>query len=174
MKKYFECCEMNDSKGFTLIELVVTVAIVAVLASAALPILQLSVQRVKETELRANLRQIREAIDAYKKVADIENGPIKKIVGQTGYPPNLEVLVEGVVDEKDPNKHKIKFLRKIPLDPMQPANQSSNKSENGLLNNWGLRSYASEANDPREGDDVYDVYSLSKQVGINGVPYSQW
>lgn len=159
-------------KGFTLIELVVTVAIVGVLASAVLPVLQLSVQRVKENELRANLREIREAIDAYKKLADVENGPIKKIVGQSGYPPNLDVLVEGVIDDKDPNKRKIRFLRRIPLDPMQPVNQGNNT--NGIITNWGLRSYASDANDPREGDDVYDVYSLSKQVGINGVPYAHW
>jgi general secretion pathway protein G len=160
-------------KGFTLIELVVTVAIVAILATVALPMLQLTVQRVKENELRANLREIRAAIDTYKRVADIANGPIKKIIGQSGYPPSLEVLVNGVVDENDPNKHKIRFLRKIPLDPMQPAT-STNKSEGNLLNNWGLRSYASEPNNPAEGDDVYDVYSLSKQVGINGVPYAQW
>ena len=159
-------------KGFTLIELVVTVAIVGVLASAVLPVLQLSVQRVKENVLRANLREIREAIDAYKKLADVENGPIKKIVGQTGYPPNLDVLVEGVIDEKDPNKRKIRFLRRIQLDPMQPVNAINNV--NGVISNWGLRSYASEANDPREGDDVYDVYSLSKQVGINGLPYANW
>ena len=159
-------------KGFTLIELVVTVAIVGVLASAVLPVLQLSVQRVKENALRANLREIREAIDAYKKLADVENGPIKKIVGQTGYPPNLDVLVEGVIDEKDPNKRKIRFLRRIPLDPMQPVNPVN--TTNGVISNWGLRSYASDANDPREGDDVYDVYSLSKQVGINGVPYAYW
>ena len=151
-----------------------TVAIVAILATVALPMLQLSVQRVKENELRSNLRQIREAIDSYKKVADIENGPIKKTVGKSGYPPSLEVLVNGVVDEKDPNKHKIRFLRSIPLDPMQPANQANNKSDHDLLNNWGLRSYNSEANHPVEGDDVYDVYSQSKQVGINGVPYNQW
>ena len=159
-------------KGFTLIELVVTVAIVGVLASAVLPVLQLSVQRVKENELRANLREIREAIDTYKKLADVESGPIKKIVGQSGYPPNLDVLVEGVIDEKDPNKRKIRFLRRIPLDPMQPVNQVN--STNGIISNWGLRSYASDANDPREGDDVYDVYSLSKQVGINGMPYAHW
>ena len=159
-------------KGFTLIELVVTVAIVGVLASAVLPVLQITVQRVKENELRANLREIREALDAYKKLADVDNGPIKKIVGQSGYPPNLDVLVEGVIDEKDPNKRKIRFLRRIPLDPMQPINQVSNT--NGIISNWGLRSYASDANDPREGDDVYDVYSLSKQVGINGVSYAQW
>jgi general secretion pathway protein G len=162
------------NSGFTLIELVVTVAIVAILATVALPMLQLSVQRVKENELRANLRQIREAIDAYKKVADIENGPIKRTISQSGYPPSLDVLVNGVVDEKDPNKHKIRFLRSIPLDPMQPVDQASSQSSNDLLNNWGLRSYKSEANSPAEGDDVYDVYSRSKQIGINGVPYSQW
>jgi general secretion pathway protein G len=155
---------------FTLIELVSTVTIVAILASAALPMLQMSVQRAKENELRANLRQIREAIDAYKNVADTENGPIKKIEGKTGYPPSLEILVEGVVDEKSPNKNKIRFLRRIPIDPMQPLSEIS---EN-LTNNWGLRSYESEADDPKAGDDVYDVYSLSSQVGINGVPYAQW
>lgn len=157
-------------KGFTLIELVATVAIVAILASAALPMLQMTVQRAKENELRANLRQIREAIDAYKKMADIENGPIKKVEGKTGYPPNLEALVEGVVNEKDPNKTKIRFLRRIPIDPMQPPSESNES----LSNNWGLRSYESEADDPKAGDDVYDVYSLSLQVGINGVPYAQW
>lgn len=162
------------SKGFTLIELVATVAIVAILASAALPMLKMSVQRSKENELRANLRQIREAIDAYKKLADTKDGPVKKIEGQTGYPPSLEILVEGVVDEKSPNKNKIRFLRKIPLDPMHPVSGVGEKSENGIISNWGLRSYASEANEPEEGDDVYDVYSLSQQVGINGVPYAQW
>lgn len=162
------------NRGFTLIELVVTVAIVAILATVALPMLQLSVQRVKENELRANLRQIREAIDAYKKVADVENGPINKTISQSGYPPSLDVLVNGVVDERDPNKHKIRFLRRIPLDPMQPVNESNTQSGNDILNNWGLRSYKSEASSPAEGDDVYDVYSRSKQVGINGVPYNQW
>ena len=156
--------------GFTLIELVVTVTIVAILASAALPMLQMSVQRAKENELRATLRQIREAIDAYKKMADIPDGPIKKIEGKTGYPPSLEMLVEGVVNEQNPNKNKIRFLRRIPIDPMRLKSEAS---EN-LSNNWGLRSYESEANDPKAGDDVYDVYSLSTQVGINGVPYAQW
>lgn len=164
------CCSKKRLQGFTLIELVATVTILAILASAALPMLQMSVQRAKENELRASLRQIREAIDTYKKLADIKDGPIKKIDGKTGYPPNLEVLVEGVVDEKNPNRTKIRFLRRIPIDPMQPPSELSES----LSNNWGLRSYDSEADDPKAGDDVYDVYSLSPQVGINGVPYAQW
>ncbi len=156
-------------KGFTLIELIVTVTIVAVLASVAMPMLKMTVQRSKENELRANLRQIREAIDAYKKAAD--DGRIKKSIEDTGYPPNLEILVSGVVNEKDANKNKLKFLRRIPLDPMTPV---TNAESDDLPNNWGLRSYASEAADPVAGDDVFDVYSQSQQLGINGVPYSKW
>ena len=156
-------------EGFTLIELIVTVAIVALLASVAMPMLQMSVQRNKEIELKANLRQIREAIDVYKNAVD--EGRIKKNIEDTGYPPNLEILVNGVVDEKDINKNKLKFLRKIPLDPMTKA---ADKNTDNLPNNWGLRSYASDANDPEQGADVYDVYSLSQQMGINGIAYAKW
>ncbi|MBY0577316.1 MAG: type II secretion system GspH family protein [Gallionellaceae bacterium] len=153
-------------RGFTLIELVVTVAIVSILASGVMPIAKLVAQREKEKELRASLRNMREAIDAYKKLFD--EGKIRKEPGQSGYPPSLAVLVEGVVDEKDPQKHRIRFLRKIPADPMSidpaaPAEQT-----------WGLRSYASETKDPQAGDDVYDVYSLSTHKGLNGRPYSAW
>ncbi|HYN53161.1 MAG TPA: type II secretion system protein [Methylotenera sp.] len=155
-------------KGFTLIELVVTVAIVAILASVAMPMLQVTAQRMKEHELRASLRQIREAIDLYKKAVD--EGHIMKTIDQTGYPPSLEVLVNGVVDVKDLNKNKLRFLRKIPLDPMNLTGVSNND----FTNNWGLRSYASEADSPAEGADVYDVYSLSQQIGTNGVPYAKW
>jgi general secretion pathway protein G len=156
-------------KGFTLIELVVTVTIVAILASAVMPMLQISYQRSKESELRANLRQIREAIDAYKKASD--EGRIKKNIEATGYPPNLEVLVDGVIDEKDVNKNKLKFLRHIPHDPTLAKDKL--ESENAALD-WGLRSYQSDAENPQAGNDVYDVYSLSEQVGINGVPYAKW
>lgn len=152
-------------RGFTLIELVVTVAIVAILASAAMPMLKVTVQRSKENELRANLRMIRDAIDAYKKAVD--EGHIKKTIDQTGYPPSLETLVEGVPDEKDVKKRKIRFLRRIPIDPMHISTINAEHP-------WGLRSYASEVNKPEAGDDVYDVYSLSQQIGTNGVPYTQW
>lgn len=156
-------------EGFTLIELIVTVTIVAVLASAIVPMLQMTYQRSKENQLRADLRQIRSAIDAYKKAAD--EGRIKKNIDETGYPPNLESLVDGVLDEKDVNKGKLKFLRRIPIDPMLPKDKVD--IEDGAIN-WGLRSYESDAENPAEGADVYDVYSLSEQIGINGVPYAQW
>lgn len=156
-------------EGFTLIELIVTVTIVAVLASAVVPMLQMTYQRSKENQLRADLRQIRSAIDAYKKAAD--EGRIKKNIDETGYPPNLESLVDGVLDEKDVNKGKLKFLRRIPIDPMLPKDKVD--IEDGAIN-WGLRSYESDAENPAEGADVYDVYSLSEQIGINGVPYAQW
>ncbi len=155
-----------SASGFTLVELVVTVAIMAILATAALPLAELAVQRSREQELRAALRQIREAIDAYKQAMD--DGRIVKAVDKSGYPQSLQVLVDGVGDAKSPKKAKIYFLRRIPRDPMMrdttvPAAQ-----------NWGLRSYASSAEDPREGDDVFDVYSLSSKTGINGVPYREW
>ena len=154
------------SRGFTLIELVVTVAIVAILASGILPMAKLVAQREKEKDLRASLRNMREAIDAYKKVYD--EGRIRKTPGQSGYPPSLEALVQGVADEKDPKKQKIRFLRRIPADPM------NGDSSLPAAQTWGKRSYASEADDPQPGEDVYDVYSLSSRKGLNGRPYSDW
>ena len=154
------------SRGFTLIELVVTVAIVAVLASGILPMAKLAAQREKEKDLRASLRHIREAIDAYKKVYD--EGRIRKTPEQSGYPSSLEVLVQGVVDEKDPKKRKIRFLRRIPADPMSDDPRLS------PAQTWGQRSYASEADEAQPGEDVYDIYSLSTRKGLNGRPYKDW
>ena len=162
----------KSNKGFTLIELVVTVAILAVLASSALPMVQMSVQRNKENQLRANLRQIRSALDAYKLATD--EGRIKKNVDESGYPPNLNVLVAGVTDEKSADDAKIKFLRNIPLDPMTRVDADLAESNSETISNWGLRSYKSDAANPVSGDDVFDIYSKSEQIGINGVPYARW
>lgn len=159
------------TRGFSLIELIVTLAIVAILASIAMPLVSVTVQRSKESELRNHLRQIREAIDAYKIATD--EGRIKKSADESGYPPSLEILVEGSEDLKDPNKHKLKFLRRIPIDPMVAQKEADSLSIE-QTKAWGLRSYESSPSQPVAGKDVYDVYSLSPLTGTNGIPYAQW
>jgi general secretion pathway protein G len=154
------------TSGFTLIELVVTVAIVAVLASVALPLNELIVQRGKEQDLRRSLREVREAIDAYKQASD--EGRILKRAGESGYPKKLEDLIAGVEDQKDPKKQRIYFLRRLPRDPL------ASDPAIGPAESWGKRSYQSPPEDPREGDDVFDVFSLSTATGINGRPYREW
>ena len=154
------------SRGFTLIELVITIAIVALLASVALPVTDLAVQRTREQELRRTLRQIRDAIDAYKQASD--EGRIKKSVGDSGYPRKLEELAEGVEDQKSPKKDKIYFLRRIPRDPLATDPTLS------AVATWGKRSYASPPDDPQDGRDVFDVFSLAPGAGINGRPFKEW
>jgi general secretion pathway protein G len=152
--------------GFTLIELLITLAILGVLASVALPVAQVAMQRSQEQELRRALREIRHGIDAYKRAFD--DGRIQKSLGDTGYPKSLEILVEGVPDQRDPKRRKIYFLRRLPRDPMYPDTSVDESAS------WGKRSYASEADDPQEGDDVYDVYTTSSGIGLNGVQYRKW
>lgn len=154
-------------KGFTLVELVITAAIVAVLALGVLPLAENAARRSKESELRAGLRELRGAIDAYKKAVD--EGRIPKSIDDTGYPPTLDALVNGVVDQKDPKGRRTYFLRRLPRDPFS--------TEDGLApaaQTWGKRSYASAPDSPFEGADVFDVYTRSEGVGLNGVPYRLW
>ena len=153
-------------RGFTLIELLVTLAILALLATLVIPVTQVTVQRKQEQELRRALRDIRHGIDAYKKAYD--EGRIARSLNSTGYPRSLEVLVDGVPDLRSPKRAKLFFMRRIPRDPFSSDPELSDAAT------WGKRSYASEAADPQEGEDVYDVYSKSERVGLNDIPYKKW
>ncbi len=152
--------------GFTIIELLVTLAILAILATAAFPLAETALRRSKESELRAALRQIRTALDAYKQAVD--EGHIVKQADQSGYPRTLDTLVDGVVDAKDPQGRQLYFLRRIPRDPFfsDPTIAADQT--------WATRSYRSPPDAPAEGEDVFDVYSKAAGVGLNGIPYREW
>jgi general secretion pathway protein G len=146
--------------GFTLAELVTVAAIMTILATVTLPVVKFTVKRQKEAELRMALREMRTAIDEYKRYAD--SALIEIDLGAEGYPKKLEVLVEGVEIVGQVDK-KLKPLRRLPVDPM------TGKDE------WGLRSFQDEPDATSwGGENVYDVYSLSEGVGLNGVPYRKW
>jgi len=150
-------------RAFTLIEMLVTLTILAILASAIMPLAKISAKREKEIELRRSLRMIREAIDAYKKLSD--EGKIKVVEKSEGYPPDLKTLVEGVeVDKRDKKTTKIiKLLRRIPKDVMTNSYD------------WGLRSYQ---DDPDSefwgGENVYDVYTKSRGQALDKTYYKDW
>jgi general secretion pathway protein G len=157
---------VRRARGFTLIELLVTVAILGVLATAALPLAELTVRRGKEQELRQGLREIRMAIDAFKRASD--EGRVARAADASGYPVTLEQLVEGVPNQRDPGKRPIYFLRRLPVDPFY-SGTGVNPAQT-----WGLRGYASPPSSPQAGRDVFDIHSTSDGVGINGVPYRDW
>lgn len=153
-------------RGYTLIELLVVLGILGLLATMAMPLAEMTVQRERERELKRALWQIRDALDAYKAARD--QGAIVGPVGSSGYPASLSVLTQAAADARPDHRGEVlRFLRAIPRDPFADPELPPERS-------WGLRSYATEADDPKPGVDVYDVHSQSDRVGLNGVPLRRW
>ena len=155
---------LMQRRGFSFIELLVVTTIILVLAGAVMPLARVTIQRQKEIELRRALREIRTAIDKYKDAVDQgQIGGTDNQLGSEGYPPDLETLVEGVTAAGDASARKLKFLRRIPIDPM------TGKRE------WGMRSCKQDP-DSMSWDHlhVFDVHTLSQGVDLDGTPYSMW
>ena len=147
--------------GLTLIELIVAVTLLAILSLVAMPLARVQLKRERERALRAALREVRTAIDRYKDAAD--RGMIQVELGTEGYPKKLEMLVEGVKMNNSPEGKRLKFLRRIPKDPM------TNSTE------WGLRSYQDEPDSTASnGENVFDIYTRSQGTALDGSKYSEW
>ncbi|MEO8311824.1 MAG: type II secretion system protein [Caldimonas sp.] len=159
-------------RGFTLIEMLITLALVGVLALTSLPLMEITARRQKESELRESLRIVRAGLDAYK--AAVDAGSLAKAAGQSGYPPSLDVLTESLLRADAPDRDgsgaasRIVILRRLPRDPFfaDPAVPAAQT--------WKVRSYASRPDDPQPGDDVFDVASGSTAIGLDGTPYATW
>jgi general secretion pathway protein G len=154
--------------GFTLIEISVALAVIATMAAMSVPVLRAEQQRSKEAQLRSALIQIRQALDEYKQATD--SGLLAKAADASGYPATLEVLAQGQERTTVGAAKRLVFLRRIPRDPF--ANQEDAEKPPHL--SWGLRAYASTADQPQSGIDVFDVYSKSNKIGSNGLEYSKW
>ena len=150
--------------GYSLIELLAVTVVLLVLASAVMPLAKVTVQRAREAELRRSLREMRTAIDRYKDAADLQQIAATDLkTGAEGYPPTLEVLVEGVRANGDASGRKLKFLRRIPIDPMTRSQE------------WGMRSYQDDADSTSwGGQNVYDVYTQSGGIALDGTKYVDW
>ncbi|MBI3652203.1 MAG: type II secretion system protein [Acidobacteria bacterium] len=157
----------SQSKGFTLLEIIIVITILSVLTAAAIPLVRNSVKRERETELRLALREVRRAIDAYKRYAEQTNNAAIPIEWKTQsfYPKSLDLLVEGFTPANTvgTSGNKIKFLRRLPIDPMTGTTE------------WGMRSYKDDADSNSwGGEDVFDVYSTSDGKALNGTKYRDW
>lgn len=155
---------LRRADGYSFVELIVVSAIILILASAVLPLSRVGIQRQKETELRRALREIRTAIDRYKDAADLQQiSPTELEPDDMGYPPDLETLVKGVTRSGDASQTKLRFLRRIPKDPMTGEAD------------WGLRSYQDRPDSSSwGGQNVFDVYSKAGGTGLDGIPYREW
>ncbi len=156
--------KLRTSRGYTFIELLIVTTILIILASAAMPLAKVTAQRQREAELRRTLREVRTAIDKFKDAVDQGQIATTELEpGSEGYPPDLETLVEGVPAANDASGRKLKFLRRIPVDPM------TNSAE------WGMRSYQDDADDTSwGGQNVYDVYTTSDGTALDGTKYREW
>jgi len=150
--------------GYSFVELLMVAAIVLVLATAVLPLSKVGIQRQKEVELRRSLREMRTAIDRYKDAADLQQISNLEIEpDDMGYPPDLETLVKGATKAGDATQGKLRFLRRIPVDPMTGEPE------------WGLRSYQDRPDSTSwGGQNVFDVYSKASGTGLDGTAYSEW
>jgi len=164
----------KTAAGFTLVEMVITMAIVGLLAMAALPLYEVTTTRFKEAELRQALRTIRNGLDAYK--AAVDSGLLARAAGESGYPPNLDILTQSLdtVGSRDlsptdnPAAQRLVILRQLPRDPFYADKQVP------AAQTWSTRAYASRSSDPQPGADVFDVSSTSTRTALDGTPYSSW
>lgn len=166
--------QSGSSAGFTLVELVITLAIVGLIAMVALPLYEVTSTRFKEAELRQALRTIRSGLDAYK--AAVDTGLLPRAAGESGFPPNLDILTQPLdtVGSRDVSltsataAQRLVILRQLPRDPFFADKQVP------AAQTWSTRAYGSRADDPQPGADVFDVSSTSTRVGLDGTPYSSW
>ena len=155
---------MTGTRGYTFVELLVVTTLVMVLASAIMPLAKVTARRTREGELRRNLREIRTAIDKYKDAADLgQIGSLDLKVGSENYPPDLQTLVDGVNAANDATGRKLKYLRRIPVDPMTHSSE------------WGMRSYQDKPDSTRwGGQNVFDVYTTFEGTALDGTKYRDW